>query len=310
MGNKKESQVWLGVPGPTVTGATMQAVVRTLQEAEEGDYRVKVTNYIGGANGWLNFNHAWCDGLNQCRYGGFDYFAMLHADVDPSPHWLGHAVAALRSNPSLGLVSFPVAIKDERGLVSCGVGDTASMWWPYRRLTSFELLELPRIATISDLFALWKLKRPGGTYMIHNNGCLVIDAKLANWWLKVKNRNGGDCMPCMNFPIEVRAEEQPDGKVVAKPVCSPEDFEFSWMAHQAGIEGAILTQSPTMHWDGPRYFNSHKVFRPGQPFGMWKFDHDVGSDSAHTDEERRVLKAERRWSTPPVDPAVLEEVKV
>lgn len=292
-------KVLIAVPGPSVMGAVCQALLRTCVEMADVA-EIDLVNYIS-ANGWQNHNQAWCDALRRRDEEGFTHFAMLHADVDPSPGWLVGLLNILQNRPELSLVSAPVSIKDEKGLVSCGIGDTTDPWWPYRRLTNFENLRLPKVATEDDLFSMWKLPLSKadrcGKFLIHNNGCWAANLQNDAWDTEVDLGDGqGKGIPCFLFPMKIKKEvDEKTGKVTRKVICNPEDFNFSRMAYLTGVKTAIASQISTMHWQGHVYFRSHHVVRAGQPMGMWKFDHQVGSLSAHTDEERKVLKMEEGW---------------
>ncbi len=63
----------------------------------------------------LNFNTLWCRALNLRRKRRVDYFAMLHADIEPEEGWLDALVGELEAH-SADVFSAVVPIKEDRGL--------------------------------------------------------------------------------------------------------------------------------------------------------------------------------------------------
>ncbi|MGH8623444.1 MAG: hypothetical protein ACRET3_15020, partial [Burkholderiales bacterium] len=66
----------------------------------------------------LNMNHLWCWALNaEFRGERVDYFAMIHADIQPLPGWLDVAVEELESN-GLDVLGVVAPLKDAEGKTS------------------------------------------------------------------------------------------------------------------------------------------------------------------------------------------------
>lgn len=297
----------LALPGPSWYGTVVQALLRTMTEL---DFDTVPISFIGAIG---NFNNAWAFGLNAAMKNEFTHFAMLHSDVEPASRWLNTLLDVLLRDPSLGLVSAPVAIKDEKGLLSCGLGDTTDPWWPWRRLTTLENSKLPKITREADLWHLWygndadsrDFKRPSGTYLLHNNGCWVADLRKPEWHVEVDTGYGGKAIPNFNFPVKVERKKVGVRKTPGKPdedlieykhVGEPEDFHFSRMAYLAGIQSAIVTNVETKHWQGNVYFSSHAINRPGERGGQWAFDHWAGNERALTRNEKATLALqEANW---------------
>jgi hypothetical protein len=72
----------------------------------------------------LTFNSLWAEALNS--RGTFDYFVMLHDDVEPAnAGWVDHLVSLFESDEirGKGVLSVMLPIKDDRGLTSTAVVD-------------------------------------------------------------------------------------------------------------------------------------------------------------------------------------------
>lgn len=124
-------------------------------------------NVMGSRGSLLaqNFNACWCIALNECLRGHrIDYFAMLHADVEPQDYWLDMLVEELEAK-NLDVLSAVIPIKDAKGLTSIAlerpVPDT---WRPLCRLTLREIYQLPETFTSDDVC---------GYRLLLNTGCWV-----------------------------------------------------------------------------------------------------------------------------------------
>lgn len=88
----------------------------------------------------LNFNHLWCDALNERHQRGLTHFAMHHADIEAAPGWLDVLLSEM-ARVAADVLSVVIPIKDERGLTSTALADTEGR--VKRRLTMHEVHRLP-----------------------------------------------------------------------------------------------------------------------------------------------------------------------
>jgi hypothetical protein len=196
-----------------------------------------------------NFNRLWCWGLNEARHGGgCDYFAMLHADVEPGPGWLDALVAELDAT-GLDVLGVPVPIKDGRGLTSTALArDDGSTWRVHSRLTLAEVTALPETFTAADL---------GGRPLLLNTGCWVC--RFDPGWAEQ-----------VYFTINDRIVVGPDGRYA--PEVEPEDWFFSRLLHERGLAVGCTRKVRLTH-RGAAAFANDRVW------GTNPIDHEYVTES-------------------------------
>lgn len=241
-----EYKVFLGIPGPDLIYGAMRGLMMC-----SSDHLVNRQASPSPHSG--NMDALWCDGFNQFEAGECTHFAMQHADVSPVPMWLDILLEEM-DKFDLGMISAPVAIKDHRGLFSCGIGDPEYNWHPLRRLTIKELTsgKLPTTFTAEDYgkaFGFDFSKFP----LLHNNALWVVDFRKPEWATMVEGTNGPEWKFVHNFPR--RNIRDPDtGKMV--PQGESEDWFFSRMVHEAGIKSAITTRVAVSHRGATEFPNN------------------------------------------------------
>lgn len=95
------------------------------------------------------FNIPWCEALNS--QPAYDYFALIHSDVDPEWHWLDVLVGEMECH-GFDVIHAVSPIKDHFGLTSTAYGRVDDEWATVRRVTTTELNEkLPPTFGIADL---------------------------------------------------------------------------------------------------------------------------------------------------------------
>ncbi len=111
-----------------------------------------------------SFNVLWAGALNAVRQGNrVDYFAMLHADVEPGDWWLEALIEELEAK-DLDVLSAIVPIKSSKGLTSAGYeAEPPCEWRIGGRLTMTEVYRLPETFTSADV----------GRPLLINTGCWV-----------------------------------------------------------------------------------------------------------------------------------------
>lgn len=176
-----------------------------------------------------NFNSLWCEALNGRIEGerfDFDYFVMLHADIEPEPDWLGILLReAIRLD--VDVVSAVSPIKTPDGITSTGVDDPTNPWTSYRRLTVRELLGLPETFDWRDLRAAGM--NPHGAAMLVNTGCMIVN--LRKPWCRATDESGR-----ARFEFTVNDAILFDAEGQAAAVVEPEDWRMSRLLHRWGCK--------------------------------------------------------------------------
>lgn len=242
-------RVFLAVPGPTL----LWQAARGLMHATLGAHEVTAVN---SGNGWDDMNYLWVQGINAARRGAVTHFAMLHADVEPSAGWLDVLLAEL-DDLQADLISTVVAIKDRRGLTSCGAGTLDDPWDAFRRFTVRETLAFPETFGIADTPHPDKV-------LLHNTGCWACDLRQP---LFQSVDAQGNLRAYFNFPLRVRLGD--NGEFIHQR--ESEDWFFSRRIHELGVKSLVTRKVEATH------FGSHG-FPNSAPWGAWR---DGDEDSRH-----------------------------
>lgn len=199
-------------------------------------------NYNDGSLLAHNFNALWCTALNQNTADEpLDYFAMLHADVEPQRHWLDGLIEEMEDR-DLDVLGVVVPIKDQNGLTSIALDKLdGSSWSPECRLTMREVYQLPETFTADDV----------GRPLLLNTGCWVC-------------RFNPDWAEEVRFTINDRiVRSQTTGKWQAD--VEPEDWNFSRQCNALGLRLGCTRKVPVQHAGHIRYSNT-------EPWGAWPCD--------------------------------------
>lgn len=191
-----------------------------------------------------NFNALWCQALNIRHKGGrCDYFAMLHADVEPPDGWLDFLIEELESN-ELDVLGVVVPIKDRHGTTSIALdNDTGDTWSPLCRLTMTEIFRLPATFTSEDV----------GHPLLLNTGCWVC--KFDPKWARKVHFTVNDRIAFNLFSDEY------------EPQCEPEDWFFSRLCHEQKLRIGATRKVALAHMGSMRVRNTH-------PWGDYDFDRE------------------------------------
>lgn len=227
--------VMLALPGRSWNWGSVQAILTA-----SNDHALAMTN---NANGWDDFNALWCRALNAYESGEITHFAMLHDDVQPDPLWLDTLMTEAESTRA-ALVSVPVPIKDQRGLTSCGIGDTTVRFGAYRRYTVRELATMPETFTAAEI----GYGADPGRYLLHNTGCWVADLRHECFH---KTDDAGRLYAFFDFPT--RIERDTDGAWFFNR--ESEDWFFSRRLHELGAKTCITRKVKLTHQGGIGYVN-------------------------------------------------------
>ena len=224
--------VQLMCPGAAFAWGTVCGIA----QASLGAHRVDLDN---NGNGWDDFNHLWARALNRAEAGEITHASMLHSDCVPAAGWVD---VLLGECESLGadMVSVACPMKDDRGLLNCGVGTQSNRWGAWRRLTVRELHKLPPTFDLADLKRLdYCGEQTDDKLLLHNTGCFVADlrsdvfrktiyGKLAAWF---------------DFPTSIQRGE--DGKW--RNLRESEDWHFSRQLHLLSAKTFITRKVRLKH---------------------------------------------------------------
>ncbi len=228
----------IGLPGPSCTFATCQALVLASREQK--------IDLEHSGNSWDNFNTLLCEGLNRCEAGEITHFALLHADVNPQDGWIDILAGEL-ARRGAAFISAVCPIKDDRGLTSTAIGDPADDWNPLRRLTTTEILgELPETFDAADAgyqdYAL-----------LHNNGCCLLDLRDRRFFTADA---AGDLLCAWLFPKRVRRSG--DGRWAVQG--ESEDWYLSRRMFELGIPSVATRKVRLEHMAGSIAFPNDRAW--------------------------------------------------
>jgi hypothetical protein len=240
--------ILLGIPGrPIEFGCALGIASASMQHHIE----------LGHAKGsWDNFNTLFAGALTLARQGKITHFAQLHADVAPSEGWVDVLVAEMERRGA-SFCSATCAIKDGRGVLSCGVGNEWNDPWRGNRtrFTVWESLhEFPETFDAADVGYR-------GLALLHNNGCFVCDLRDERFYAE---DDDGGLRCCFTFPKRIVL--QPSGEYRTLGVS--EDWWFSWQMHRLGIPSVITRKVVTKHGGENLYPNN-------EDYGTWRHDEDA-----------------------------------
>lgn len=179
-----------------------------------------------------NFNALWCWALNLAHKGEkVDYFAMLHADVEPEDGWLDVLVEELEER-GLDVLSCVIPIKEPKGRTSTALarpdGDT---WRAQCRLTMQEAHRLPETFTEEDT----------GYPLLLNTGCWVC--RFDESWAKK-----------VHFEINDRIAFSTASDSYVMQV-EPEDWHFSRLCNELGLKIGATRKVQLQHVGKARFPN-------------------------------------------------------
>lgn len=195
-----------------------------------------------------SFNVLWAGAMNAVKQGKrIDYFAMLHADVEPSDYWLDTLIAELEAK-DLDILSAVVPIKSPKGLTSAGYEAVPFDEWRIGgRLTMTETYRLPETFTEADV----------GRPLVMNTGCWVC--KFDPTWAKD-----------VCFTIRDRIVSDAEGFYRAEVM--PEDWGVSRQFRDLGKKIGLTRKVKLGH-------RGTHVFGNDRAWGTYQHDVDYVTDS-------------------------------
>jgi hypothetical protein len=206
-----------------------------------------------------NFNCAWAQFINSSK---FDYFCMLHADVQPltapGTSWLDVLLDEL--DKGYDVMHAPVAIKDEKGHTSTALGNVAKQHQWVRKITSRELQLMPDTFGVEHVVGevgLDGYSPADRLCLLPNTGCMAVrwDPKWRRFpgfsssdRLVIRTEDGTHILP--SFNAETRTDDElPDdvlGDIV--PMVLSEDWNFGLWCARHGARVGCTKKVITNHW--------------------------------------------------------------
>lgn len=195
-----------------------------------------------GTSGDINhcFNCLWCDAYNSREQLGIDIFGLHHDDLEAPPYLLDELCDEM-DRVDADVLSVVAAVKDCRGLTSCGIHTRG--YWNARRLTLTEVYDYPETFSIAD--TPWPTKD-----LVVNTGLMLC--RFDRTWV--------DEFP--GFKTQTKLVTI-NGKKF--PAVWPEDWDFSAWANARGLRVFATRKVITQH-TGPEKFGT------GKPWGTWIID--------------------------------------
>lgn len=180
-----------------------------------------------------NFNSQWCSALNERHQGNrLDYFAMIHADIEPEDWWLDTLIAELEER-DLDVLGVAVPIKDQKGLTSIALAhESGDPWRIKQRLSMKEIHRLPETFTSEDV----------GHPILLNTGLWVC--RLGDWAKQV------------HFTINDRISFDTRLNQYV-PQVEPEDWYFSRLCHELGLRIGCTRKVRLNHFGNMSFSNAY-----------------------------------------------------
>jgi hypothetical protein len=226
------------------------------------------------------FNQCWTHCMNEVDK--FDYFCMLHSDVEPLPTvdpydrgkivpWLTAMIEEMEKG-SYDVIHSVAAIKDGNGLTSTGIGSGLNAWPTMRRVTLKELTALPETFDAKQYLDLFGRDRwPAGSpeVMLCNTGCMIV--KVGDWcrrfhgfrFITVIVVFSEDGKKLLGSLADAKFADEWDGKGNLVPYFWPEDWDFGQWCHSRGKKVGATIRVRTNHY-GSAPFSTKPGFEYGE----------------------------------------------
>jgi hypothetical protein len=180
----------------------------------------------------------------------FDYFAMLHSDVNPEQGWLDILMEEMELLKA-DVLSVVIPIKEETaGVTSTGLGIMGN--WTVKRLTMTEVMELPISFSVQNLSSHYPFP-----YLAINTGCMLWSRKTRDWWRDFAKQGG--------FRHQGWVTEDSQGHLQASTFA--EDWKFSRWAASQNLSVYATRKVKLNHYGPVGFPNTHA-------WGQWKTDQD------------------------------------
>jgi hypothetical protein len=202
-----------------------------------------------------NFNCCWSQWINQP--GKFDYFCMLHADVQPTVQtgsWLDVLLDELDSG--YDVMHAVTAIKDEKGHTSTAIGDADVQHQWVRKITTKEMQGLPDTFEAQDALTAFG-GHCGNPCLLPNTGCMALRWDM-RWRtfpgfsqvdrLAIRTEDGRHILAEFDEKnrVDCLLPDDIPGDIV--PLTVPEDWNFGLWCARHGVRVGGTKKVATNHW--------------------------------------------------------------
>ncbi len=183
-----------------------------------------------------NFNELWAAALTAGAAGSITHYAQLHADIEVIESesgllWADRQIEEMDAVDA-DFLSSPLAIKDIRKLTSCGIGNPANPWKPWRRFTTKELDSFPRTFDAAQVGYATR-------YLLHNFALCIWDMRKPVWY---QTDEDGETPFVFNFREKIKRV----GDVWERSQDS-EDWAYSRIMWQRGVKSFLTTRIEVIH---------------------------------------------------------------
>ena len=230
----------LGMPS---YGSLTAGAARGLYRASRGQGLQVVVQHAQASLLAQCFNVLWASALTRVHRGEpLDYFAMIHADIEPADGWLDDLIAEMEAQ-QLDVLGVAVPIKSPAGITSIALArDDGDTWSPHCRLTMTDIHRLPETFTSADV----------GRPLLLNTGLWVC--RFGDWAKQV------------HFEINDRIVFDKSRNAYVAQV-EPEDWYFSRLCHELRLRIGCTRKIPLRH-------RGEIAFDNTRPWGTQAFDAD------------------------------------
>jgi hypothetical protein len=203
------------------------------------------------------FNIAWCRALEERDAGRASYFAMIHADVEPEPHWLDKYVAIMHVR-NVDVVSAIIPTKEPTGRTSTAIDDPNDVVGIERTLTLHECYRMPETFGAEIC--------PGRNLLV-NNGLMLVD--LRKPWID-------DLVWDTLNRIDTTMDEAGVTRRMVR--CLSQDWYFSRQVQQHGGKVVATRAVPVIHHGDTPYANM-------AAWGDWEYDQEYAKEAYRLPEK-------------------------
>lgn len=240
MSEPEKKVVCLGMPayGEITTGAAMGFY----RSSRRQNYDLRLLSHNSSLLA-QNMNCLWTWALNIAHKERVDYFAMMHADIEPREFWLDTLIDELEAK-RLDVLGVVAPIKDQRGVTSIAMAKAdLDPWRIAGRLTMKEIYRLPETFTSEDI----------GAPLLLNTGLWVC--KFNEDWCRQ-----------VHFTVNDRiCFDQKKNEYFAQ--CEPEDWFISRLFHELNLKIGATRKVELGHRGTMSFGNT-------EPWGNNEFDRE------------------------------------